>query len=156
MKLLFKQRAFSWFDSYDIFDEAGNTVFIVKGEPAWGHCFRIYDLIGNEVGCVKQKLFSWYPKFEIYQGNNYVGSIYKQFSLFRPSFAMDCMGWQIDGNLFERNYNIRDAYGQSIAFVYKEMWNWTDTYVIDVYDSLNAVCILMIVLAIDAEKDSRN
>ena len=26
MKLLFKQRAFSWFDSYDVYDEAGNTV----------------------------------------------------------------------------------------------------------------------------------
>jgi len=25
MKLLFKQRLFSWFDSYDIYDEAGNT-----------------------------------------------------------------------------------------------------------------------------------
>ena len=26
MKLLFKQRLFSWFDSYDIYDEFGNTV----------------------------------------------------------------------------------------------------------------------------------
>ena len=28
MKLLFKQRFFSWFDSYDIYDEAGNTVYV--------------------------------------------------------------------------------------------------------------------------------
>ena len=28
MKLLFKQRLFSWFDSYDIYDEAGETVFL--------------------------------------------------------------------------------------------------------------------------------
>ena len=34
MKLLFKQRLFSWFDSYDIYDEAGNTAFVVKGELA--------------------------------------------------------------------------------------------------------------------------
>ena len=26
MKLLFRQRAFSWFDSYDIYDENENTV----------------------------------------------------------------------------------------------------------------------------------
>ena len=26
MKLLFKQRFFSWFDSYDIFDENGNRI----------------------------------------------------------------------------------------------------------------------------------
>ena len=27
MRLLFRQRLFSWFDSYDIYDEAGNTVY---------------------------------------------------------------------------------------------------------------------------------
>ena len=37
MKLLFKQRLFSWFDSYDIYDEAGNTVYVVKGQLSWGH-----------------------------------------------------------------------------------------------------------------------
>ena len=31
MKLLFRQRFFSWFDSYDIYDEDGNTVYVVKG-----------------------------------------------------------------------------------------------------------------------------
>ena len=34
MKLLFKQRAFAWFDSYDIYDENENTVYIVKGQGA--------------------------------------------------------------------------------------------------------------------------
>ena len=30
MRLLFRQRLFSWFDSYDIYDEAGNTVYTVE------------------------------------------------------------------------------------------------------------------------------
>ena len=30
MKLLFKQRLFSWFDSYDIYDEAGDLLDSVK------------------------------------------------------------------------------------------------------------------------------
>ena len=29
MRLIFKQRFFSWFDSYDIYDEAGNVVYTV-------------------------------------------------------------------------------------------------------------------------------
>ena len=29
MKLLFKQRFFSWFDSYDIYDEAGSAMYVV-------------------------------------------------------------------------------------------------------------------------------
>ncbi len=35
MKLLFKQRLFSWFDSYDIYDEYGNVIYTVKGELSW-------------------------------------------------------------------------------------------------------------------------
>ena len=34
MRMLFQQRLFSWFDSYDIYDEAGNVLFVVKGQPA--------------------------------------------------------------------------------------------------------------------------
>lgn len=31
MRLLFRQRFFSWFDSYDIYDERENPVYTVKG-----------------------------------------------------------------------------------------------------------------------------
>ena len=46
MKLLFKQRVFSWFDSYDIYNEAGETVYVVKGQLSWGHCFKFLMLQG--------------------------------------------------------------------------------------------------------------
>ena len=48
MKLLFKQRLFSWFDSYDIYDEDGNSVYTVKGQLSWGHRLKIYDADDNE------------------------------------------------------------------------------------------------------------
>ena len=43
-----------------------------------------------------------------------------------------------------------------IAIIDKELWNWTDTYTIDVADPNDALCALMVVLAIDAEKCSRD
>ena len=48
MKLLFKQRLFSWFDSYDIYDEAGNTVYVVKGQFSWGHKCRLPRLLTQQ------------------------------------------------------------------------------------------------------------
>ena len=87
MKLLFKQRFFSWFDTYDIYDESGNTVFVVKGEVAWGHLLRIYDTKGNEVGYIKEKFFSWLPKFEMYINDRYAGCISKEFSFWKPKLA---------------------------------------------------------------------
>ena len=69
MKLLFKQRFFSWFDSYDIYDEAGNTVYTVEGKLAWGHCLHILDAAGNHIGTVQQKVLTFLPKFELSMTN---------------------------------------------------------------------------------------
>ena len=75
MKLLFKQRMFSWFDSYDIYDENENTVYVVKGQLSWGHCLKIFDTEENELGTVKQEVLTWLPKFELYEGENYIGCL---------------------------------------------------------------------------------
>lgn len=155
MKLLFKQKFFSWFDSYDIFDELGNTVYTVKGQLSWGHCLKIFDVNGYEVGTVKERIFTWLPKFEMYYGDRYVGCISREFSFFKPRYNIDCNGWHIAGDFFEWDYQIVNSNGAEIATVSKELFNWTDTYTINVYDPQDALNALMLVLAIDAEKCSR-
>lgn len=155
MKLLFKQRMFSWFDSYDIYDEQGNTVYVVKGQLSWGHCLKIFDAYGNEVGTVKERIFTFLPKFEVYLGNNYLGCIQKELSLFKPRYDIDYNGWHIEGNLFEWDYTIQDGAGMPVAVISKQLFNWTDTYEIDVRLPQDALVSLMFVLAIDAEKCSR-
>ncbi len=156
MKLLFKQRFFSWFDSYDIYDEAGNVIYTVKGQLSWGHCLKIFDAYGNEVGTVKEKVFTFMPKFELYLGEQYVGCISKEFTFLKPRYNIDCNGWQIEGSWLEWDYTIQGPTGAPVAVITKEVWNWTDTYVIDVVEPRDALCALMFVLAIDAEKCSRN
>ena len=156
MKLLFKQRFFSWFDSYDIYDEAENTMFTVKGELSWGHLLRIYDANGNEVGYIKEKIWTWLPKFEMYVGDSYQGCISKEFSFFKPKFNVEYNGWQVEGDWFEWDYNIVNSAGQTVATVSKDVWKWTDTYIIDIVNPQDALYASMLVLAIDAEKCSRN
>ena len=155
MKMLFKQRFFSWFDSYDIYDASGRTLYTVRGQLAWGHCLKIYDAAGREVGEVKERILTWLPKFEIYRGSQYVGCISREFTFFRPKYYIDCNGWQVEGDVWEWDYRIVNQSGRQIATVSKELFNWTDTYVIDVADSADALYALMLVLAIDAEKCSR-
>ena len=156
MKLLFKQRFFSWFCSYDIFDESGQTMFTVKGQPSWGHCLKIYDTRGTEIGTVKQRVLTWMPKFDLYLGKQYCGCIYREFTFFNPRYRIECNGWQVVGSWMEWDYRITDPAGRCVATITKEIWNWTDTYVIDVVNPTDALCALMLVLAIDAEKCSRN
>ena len=156
MKLLFKQRIFSWFDSYDIYNEAGQTVYTVKGELAWGHLLRIYDSNGFEVGMIKQRVFTWLPKFEIYIQGQYIGSVNKEFSFFTPKFNVDFNGWQVQGDWLGWDYSIYNAHAQSVASISKEIFNWSDTYVLNMHNPQDALYVLMLVLAIDAEKCSNN
>ena len=156
MRLLFRQRLFSWFDSYDIYDEAGNTVYTVEGKLAWGHCLHILNAAGDHIGTVREQVLTFLPKFELYVQDQYVGCIQKEFTFFTPKFDIDCNGWRVEGDFLEWDYRVTEACGAQVASIHKELLHWTDTYVIDVADPGSALCVLMLVLAIDAEKCSRN
>ena len=161
MKLYFKQRMFSWFDSYDIYymngpEETGDVAFTVEGKLAWGHCLHILDPQGRHIATVQQQVFTLLPKFDMYVGEECVGTIRKEFTFLRPAFTLDYNGWRVEGSFMEWDYTIVDGAGRQVAAVSKELFHWTDTYVIDVADERDALYALMVVLAIDAEKCSRN
>ena len=156
MKLLFKQRFFSWLDSYDIYDEMGNTVYTVKGELSWGHKLQIYNADGlNNVS----SFFIW----PIYSSLRYIANLGKKVktsSLIvptgKPSFILDYNDWKISGNFWEWDYEIIDSRGIVIGDINKELFNFTDTYSLTISDPRNAIYVLMIALAIDAQKCSNN
>ena len=154
MKLLFKQRLFSWFDSYDIYDESGAPLFTVEGKLSWGHCLHILDAGGNHIGTVQEKVMTFLPKFEFFAYGEYLGCLQREFTLFTPRYTFDCSDWEIEGNWTEWDYAITSPSQGLVASISKELFNWTDTYVIDVPDPGNALCTLMAVLAIDADKCS--
>ena len=157
MQLYFKQRLFSWFDSYDIYNAAdGSVAFTVEGQLAWGHCLHILDPQGRHIATVQQRVLTFLPKFELYEHDQCIGCIQKEFTFFSPRFDIDCNGWQVQGSFMEWDYTIEDARGVPVASISKELLHWTDTYTIDVPDPQNALCALMVVLAIDAEKCSRS
>lgn len=152
MKLLFKQKLFSWIGSYDIFDEAGETVYTVNGELGIPRRFRVYDAAGNELGLVKRRLLHLFPRFDIFIHEEYIGCIAKEITWVKPKFEIDFNGWQVEGDWLGWDYRIYDSDGKAIASVAKEIWNWTDTYSIDVEDPQHALAALLLVIAIDAEK----
>lgn len=156
MRLLFKQRLFSWFDSYDIYYEDGSVAYTVKGQLSWGHKLVIFDPEGKEIGMVNQKILTLLPRFEIYERGELTGCLKKELSFLHPRYDIDYNGWHVEGTWTEWNYTITDRDGNTVATIGKELFNLTDTYVIDVNDPDDALYALMFVLAIDAEKCSRN
>ncbi len=155
MKLLFKQRFFSWFDSYDIYHEDGSTAFTVEGKLSWGHRLEIYGPDGTHLGRVQEEILTLLPRFVLYEGERPMGVLRKEFTLFKPRFSLDCNGWEVQGDFMGWDYQVTDAAGQFVLSASKELFHLTDTYEIDVPDPENALPALMIVLAIDAAKCSQ-
>jgi uncharacterized protein YxjI len=122
----------------------------------FGHKLEVYDRAGCSVGLLKEKIFRLWPTFEMYMGGNLVGTIQKEITFFRPEFHLDCNGWSINGNWLEWDYDISDGMGLTVAHISKQIFNWTDTYVLDIANDSDALAVLMVVLAIDAEKCSRD
>lgn len=151
MKLLFKQRFFSWFDSYDIYYEDGSTAYTVKGKLSWGHRLEIYDPYGTHIATLNERVLTFLPRFQIFIGDTYCGEIVKEFTFFKPSFSIDCNGWSVEGDFWQWDYKIMQG-AFTIATIQKELFRWTDTYVIDVQNPADALLALMVTLAIDAVK----
>lgn len=155
MKLLFKQRGFSWLGSFDIYNENNETVYDVEGMPSWGHKLEVYDVNGSHVATLKQRVFTFLPKFEIYIGNEYMGEIVKEFSLFKPKFSVNCNGWTVEGDFWQWDYQILS--GETVvATIEKELLHLTDTYSIDVENPNDSLLALLVVLAIDAVKSNKS
>ena len=156
MKLYFKQRFFSWFDSYDIYHEDGSVAYTVEGKLSWGHCLHILNPQGEHIATVQQRVLTFLPKFELYEGETCIGTLKKELTFFKPKYNIDFNGWHVEGDVFEWDYTITSPDGGTVAAVSKEPFHWTDTYVLDITDPKDALYVLMFVLAIDAEKCSRN
>lgn len=154
MKLLFKQRVFSWLDSYDIYNEYDETAFTVEGRLSWGHRLVIYDRTGNEVGEIREEILTFLPKFRMYIHGQEIGMIQKELTFLKPRFYLTCNDWEIEGSVMEWDYDVFSS-KRHIMHVEKQLFHWSDTYVMDIDQDEDALICLMIVLAIDAAKCNR-
>ena len=153
MKLIFRQKIFSWFGSYNINDEKENIKYKVKGKLSFSHKFEIYDKEDQYLGMIKQKMISIFPKFEIYLGKEYVGELKQKVSFFKPKFTLSFKDWKVVGDVWGWNYEVIDGKDNIIITAKKKIWNLVDVYEIDITDPKNEVYSLMIVLAIFAAKE---
>jgi uncharacterized protein YxjI len=155
MKLLIKQRVFSWTDTYDIYDEAGNPKYFVKNEIfSLLHHIHVQDVQGNEIGLIRQQFSFFLPTFEIEIGGIAYGSIQKRFTLFRPKYDLDYNGWRCEGDFMAWDYDVY-AGCSPVVHISKELFHWGDTYVIDIANPEDEIVALMLAIAIDAANCSQ-
>lgn len=117
MKLFFEERAFSWFDNYEILDEEGRKAYMVKGDSKWGHVLKVYDsfLHGTQVATLKQSRTS--SAVEVKHKLRFVGLVKKIAARMRSVFELGFLGWRAKGNFEEKDYVIFDANDRPVATI---------------------------------------
>ena len=149
MKLYIKQKVFSWRDKFTVKDEAGNDRYFVEGELfSWGKKLHVTDIGGNEVAFIQQKVFSLLPRYFVYVDGKEVAEIVKEFSILRPKYSIEGLGWDINGDFWSHNYMITKN-GNPIVTISKEWMTWGDSYELDIADPDDETVALAVVLTID-------
>lgn len=155
MKLYMKQKVFSWADTFTVKDQMGEDKYSIKGEVfSWGKKLHVYDRSGREVAFIRQKLWTFMPRYMVSVNGTDVAEIVKEFTFLRPKYSILGPGWDVDGSFWEHDYEVTEN-GRPIVSIRKEWMTWGDTYELDIADTGNEVMALAVVLAIDCVLDAQ-
>lgn len=155
MKLYMKQKVFSWADTFTVKDQLGEDKYSIKGEVfSWGKKLHVYDRSGREVAFIRQKLWTFMPRYMVSVNGTDVAEIVKEFTFLRPKYSILGPGWDVDGSFWEHDYEVTEN-GRPIVSIRKEWMTWGDTYELDIADAENEVMALAVVLAIDCVLDAQ-
>ncbi len=160
MELHIRQRIFSWGDSYDVFDDSGEARYEVRSAFfSLGHQIHVYDKQADEgrdeVGSIRQKLFTLMPTFEIEIGGRVIGTVRKKFTLLRQNYEVDYRGWDVEGDFLGWDYRVTDG-SREVMSISKEWLTWGDTYVLRYSNPADEMPGLLLVIAIDAANCNNN
>lgn len=151
MKLLIKQRVFSWSDTYDIYDENENEKYFVTADIiALGHRLHVFDKAHREIGMVKQQsLLRLFPAFNIEVNGIKKGWVKKKLSFIGPKYEVNLNGWHVEGDCFGWNYDVYSG-NNLVIHISRDVPHWGDAYMIDFTNPADELMGLLLVIAIDA------
>ena len=148
MKLYIKQKVFSWRDKFAVFDETEQSRWFAQGEIfTFGRKLHVYDASGTEVAFIRQKIFSFLPRYFIETGGG-VFEFVKELTLLRPRYTIRNLDWVADGNFWQHDYMVSDSYGE-VMRISKAWLTWGDFYELNICDPKNELLCLCVALAID-------
>lgn len=156
MKLYMKQKVFSFRDRFTIKDENGEDKYYIEGEIlSLGKKLRIYDMGGNELAFVRERLLAFMPKFTVEINGREIAEIVKKFTFLIPRYYVSGLDWNVEGDFFSHNYDITDG-NKIIVSIHKQFMAWGDTFELDIQNDKDEIIALAVVLAIDAVMDAAN
>ena len=98
---------------------------------------------------IREKLFRFLPEFEIVIGDRVQGTVRKELTFLRPRYQVDYRGWDVEGDFLGWDYQVKQG-GRVVMSISKELFQWSDSYILRYTDPASEMPGLLLVLAIDA------
>lgn len=156
MKLYLKQKFFSIGDKFYVYDANGEERYRVEGQFfSIGKKLRVYDRNEREVAFIRQKVMAFLPRYYIEKDGVQIAEVVKKFTFFYPKYQINGLGWEIDGDFFDHEYEMKDG-DRTVVTVSKQWFTFGDAYEIDIASGVDEVSALAAVLVIDACLDSES
>lgn len=152
MKLCIKQKVFSFRDRFYVYDEEGNSKYYVEGKIlTFGKKLYVYTADGEkELAFIHQKVFSFLYRYYISKNGGDVAEVIRKISFMRPKYIVNGFNWEIEGDFWAHDYQIKTFDERIVATISKKWFAWGDTYCLDINDAFNPVDVLSVVIVIDA------
>ncbi len=151
MNLYIRQRVLALTDTFDVYNEAGQSVYRVQNELfRIAHRLTVCDMAGRELALVKQRFFTLLPAFELYTGGVLRATMHKELTLFSPRYYFDGLDWALEGDFFSHSYRMADGSGRELMRLEKAYFTFSDSYELSVAPGADPLFCLLTVLAIDA------
>jgi len=147
-----REKVFSFADRFTITNALDEPVGFIEGKAlSIGDKLRFFDVRGQEVAYIEQKLLTWGPTYEIYRNGDLAAVVKKKLFKLTPTFTVDVPGpddLTVEGDLWEHEYFFV-RHGKTVAAVSKKWWSVADTYGVDVLEDDDHVLILASTVVID-------
>ena len=154
MRYAMKQKLFCWGDDYRILDEDGRDVYLVDGKAftLLGKRLLFLDMDGNELAGIAATAPLVGPVLRHLRDGQIAATVSKHvFTLVYCKFTVDVPGpddLEATGSLFDYEYQFK-RHGETVATVSKKLFNWTDTYGVDIAEGEDDVLILASTVVVD-------
>lgn len=151
MRLLLKQNLFSGIFGFKIYNQDKEVVYVVKRKFSLKHHITIYDNQNNVLGVVSGDSFKSTAEFTLVAGGKYIGSVSVSAGFLKPKYRIGIKGWTLKGDVLEWDYSVYTRNHRPIAYI-SEALGLPGTCAITVCNPEDALYVVMIVVALDAEK----
>ena len=151
MRIIVKNKYFSWGGGSKVEDEAGKPLYRVKGKAfSWTRKKTLVDLSGNVLYRIRNKwpTFLLHSSFICDVDGNKLLKLKQHLRFTTPYVVQECSddiqidGYPLTGMQVTRN-------GEYIGCIQKEFWALRDYYVLDVPDGQDPTFLIALTIAID-------